>query len=244
MARDRPRLLVVDVAASGRDDPAFQAVLDALSERVVATAALVGLDAVRVPAAETGPEALLAALADSDAVVLTGGEDVDPACYGGDDEHEGRGRTFPEADAAQVALVLEAVRTRTPLVGLCRGMQLVNVALGGDLVQHLTGHVRPGDPRRSMVDHDVALDPDSDTARVLGTTDPVVRSSHHQAVARPGTGLRVVGRAPDGTAEALEHESAPLWCVQWHPEDEGARGDGLAALLRAARDATRAPGRA
>ena len=237
-----PLLLVVDVAHAGRDDAAFDAVLDRLSARVARAGEEAGFRVRRVDAAATGPEALVASLGHADAVVLTGGEDVDPALYGGDPDHPHAGRAVRAADDAQVALVVEAVRTRTPLVGICRGLQLVDVALGGDLVQHLDGHVRPGDPRASMVDHDVELVAGSRVAEALGGTAFTVRSSHHQAVGRLGAGLRVVGRAPDGTVEAVEHEDAPLWAVQWHPEDEGDRGDGLVSLLRAARAAVRGHG--
>jgi putative glutamine amidotransferase len=124
-----------------------------------------------------------------------------------------------------------------PLVGICRGMQLVNVALGGDLVQHLPGdaHVRTGASDDSMVDHDVRLDPASDLAARLRGDAFDVRSSHHQAVARLGAGLAAVAWADDGTVEAVEHREAPLWCVQWHPEDSRAQGDVLTGLLEAAR---------
>ncbi|OUD81157.1 putative glutamine amidotransferase [Clavibacter michiganensis subsp. michiganensis] len=88
-----------------------------------------------------------------------------------------------------------------------------------------------------MRDHDVRVVAGSRLARVLGSTDVVVRSAHHQAVDRPGTGLRVVAVAPDGVPEAVEHESAPVIGVQWHPEDPGAARDQLPALLDALADA-------
>ncbi|NIJ04453.1 gamma-glutamyl-gamma-aminobutyrate hydrolase family protein [Frigoribacterium faeni] len=194
-----------------------------------------------MPAAQLPQDELDARLAAADAVVVTGGEDVDPSFYGGDADDPHLGQTFPAADRAQVALVRQAVAGNTPLVGICRGMQLVNVALGGDLVQHLHegGHVGD-DPADSMVDHRVAVEPDSRLARALGATELDVRSSHHQAVGRVGTGLRVVARADDGTVEAVEHEEAPVWCVQWHPEDAGSRGTVLTDLLEAALAARRA----
>ena len=242
------RLLVVDVADGGRDAPAFEAELKRLTASVVAAAEAVGLVVDRVAAEQAGDDELGRRLAAADAVVMTGGEDVDPSTYGGDVAYPHGGQTFPDADRAQIALVRAAVAARVPLVGICRGMQLVNVALGGDLVQHLDGHVA-ADVDDSMVDHVVSVADDSSLADVLGATTLDVRSSHHQAVARPGRGLRVVAWAEDGTAEAMEHEEAPLWCVQWHPEDAGSRGTVLTDLLVAARDAAgarvdpvRAPG--
>jgi putative glutamine amidotransferase len=230
-----PVLLVVDVADGGRDDPAFEAELQRLTASVVAAATAVGFVVDRVPAAQTPQAELDARLAAADAVIVTGGEDVDPSFYDGDPGEPHLGQTFPAADAAQVALVRRAVDDRTPLVGICRGMQLVNVALGGDLVQHLHGggHVA-SDPADSMVDHRVLVEPGSELARSLGATELDVRSSHHQAVGRLGAGLRVVARADDGTIDAVEHEEAPVWCVQWHPEDAGSRGTVLTDLLEAA----------
>ena len=236
---DARRLLVVDVADGGRDDAAFEAELQRLTASVVVAAEALGLVVDRVAAAQAGDDELGRRLAAADAVVLTGGEDVDPSTYDGDVAEPHGGQTFPDADRAQIALVRAAVAARVPLVGICRGMQLVNVALGGDLVQHLDGHVA-ADVDDSMVDHVVSVADDSSLADVLGATTLDVRSSHHQAVARPGRGLRVVAWAEDGTAEAMEHEEAPLWCVQWHPEDPGSRGTVLTDLLVAARDAARA----
>ncbi|MFZ7088574.1 gamma-glutamyl-gamma-aminobutyrate hydrolase family protein [Curtobacterium sp. RRHDQ10] len=235
----RPLLAVVDVSDGGRHDPAFDAVLVALTARVLAAGERVGFAPVRLAAEQLGAEGLLAAVAGADAVVLTGGEDVAPERYNGALEYEGAGQLFRTADDAQIDLVRHVVAGRIPTVGICRGMQVVNVALGGDLVQHLAdgGHVRGGAPTESMVDHPVRIDERSDLASVLGVTTLTVRSSHHQAVGRLGAGLSAVASAPDGTVEAVEHQDAPLWAVQWHPEDPGAAGDVLERLLAAARDA-------
>lgn len=229
----RPRLLVVDVSDRERADPAYGAELRELSASVVRAAAEAGFDVART-ASDVGP--LTGATDDADVIVLTGGEDVDPALYGGAADYPGREELFTDADHAQAVLVRDAVESGTPLIGICRGMQLINVALGGDLVQHLHdgGHVPEG---AGMLAHEVAIEPDSRLAASLGATRITVQSSHHQAVDRPGRGLRVVARADDGTVEAVEHETAPLWAVQWHPEDAGSRGSVLADLLRAAADA-------
>jgi len=230
-------LLVLDVTDEARDDPAFERELDELTTSVVDAAEQVGFAVRRVPANRL--DDVPAAVAEADAVLVTGGEDVDPRHYGGPVDYPGRGQTFADADRVQFEVVRESVEARVPLIGICRGMQVVDVALGGDLVQHLEhpGHVNADSVEDSMVDHAVRLADDSTLATMLGTTTLVVRSSHHQAVGRLGAGLRAVAWADDGTVEAVEHESAPVWCVQWHPEDRGATGTVLTDLLVAARDA-------
>ena len=240
----RHRLLVVDVADGGRDDPAFERELVRLTAGVRRAAEEVGFVVDRVAAEQTSSDELRRRLAAADAVVVTGGEDVDPQHYDGPADYPHRGQTFPESDRRQIELVQRAVEARTPLIGICRGMQVVAVALGGDLVQHLeSGSHVAASVDDSMVDHEVEVAAGSDLARVLGATRLDVRSSHHQAVARPGRGLRAVAWADDGTVEALEHEEAPVWCVQWHPEDSGSRGTVLTDLLLAAREAVDAAAR-
>lgn len=232
----RPRLLLVDVSDRARSDPAYGAELRELSDSIAAAAARAGFTVRRVVSDEADLEGELAT---SDAVLLAGGEDVDPALYGGPVDYPGRDQIFPEADRAQTGLVRAAVESGTPLIGICRGMQVINVALGGDLVQHLHdgGHVSPGPAGSDMLRHEVRVEGDSQLASIVGATTLTVQSSHHQAVDRPGPGLRVVAQADDGTVEAIEHESAPVWAVQWHPEDRGSRGTVLDDLLVAARDA-------
>lgn len=235
-ADDRPVLLVIDVGDGGRIDPAFEAELQRLTASVLTAASAVGFASERVAAAQTSPARLMQRVDAADAVIVMGGEDVDPRFYEGRSDDPHLGQTFPDADRAQIAAVRRAVATRVPLVGICRGMQLVNVALGGDLVQHLHvgGHVSAAGEPDTMVEHRVEVDANSALAGVLGATVLDVRSSHHQAVDRPGEGLRIVARAGDGTAEALEHEEAPVWCVQWHPEDSTSSGTVLTDLLEAA----------
>lgn len=233
----KPRLLVVDVSDRDRRDPLFGAALRELTASVVRAGEETGFDVVRV--ASDGPS-LTAEFDRAAAVVLTGGEDVDPALYGGAENYPHRDEIFPEADRAQVALVREAVAENVPVIGICRGMQVVNVALGGDLVQHLDGggHVGSGPADADMIAHPVSVEPGSALAGILGATELSVQSSHHQAVGLVGHGLRVVARADDGTVEAVEHESAPVWAVQWHPEDRGSTGTVLVDLLAAARVAS------
>lgn len=234
----QPVLAVVDVSDAGREDPAFSEVLSTLTATVMSAAEQVGFAPVRLAAEQLGEQGLLDAVRDADAVVLTGGEDVDPMHYDGPAVYPGAGQWFAVADTAQLALVRHASEAGLPLLGICRGMQVVNVALGGDLVQHLEGttHVLPGPVESSMSEHPVTLDDGTAIARALGTTSLTVRSSHHQAVGRLGAGLVVVGTAPDGTVEAVEHPTSPILAVQWHPEDAGATGTVLTDLLSALHD--------
>ncbi|MDQ0743659.1 putative glutamine amidotransferase [Clavibacter sp. B3I6] len=235
------RLAVVQVTRSRPEAAAYQALVQGFNMRVAEVAGDAGWQVENLAAEDVGVDALLARTRDADAVVIMGGEDVAPRFYGGPAEYEGRSTHREVADAGQIALVRRAVAEGTPLLGICRGAQIVNVALGGTLQQHIEG---VGEHRNDAVeitavmrDHDVRVAPGSRLAGVLGSTALSVRSAHHQAVDRPGAGLRVVAVAPDGVPEAVEHETAPVIGVQWHPEDAGAARDQLPALLGALADA-------
>jgi putative glutamine amidotransferase len=188
-------------------------------------------------AADQGAESLLARTERADAVLIMGGEDIAPSFYGAADGYEGESRHLEAADAAQIALVLRAIAQETPLLGICRGLQIINVALGGTLVQHLgegTAHKNDGVPIRDiMATHPVELIAGSLISGLLESSTVAVQSAHHQAVDTVGTGLVVTGRAPDGHIEAIEHLTAPVLGVQWHPEDPGAPVGQLAGLLAA-----------
>ncbi|MFD4524639.1 gamma-glutamyl-gamma-aminobutyrate hydrolase family protein [Streptomyces sp. NPDC058470] len=149
-----------------------------------------------------------------DGVVVAGGPDVDPTRYGAERSPR-TGPPAPERDAWELALIEAALASGTPLLGICRGMQLLNVALGGTLVQHLDGHVKDvGVFGR----HDVTPVPGSVYAGLA--PEPVaVPTYHHQAVDRVGAGLLASAHAVDGTVEAIELPG-PGWVlgVQWHPE--------------------------
>jgi putative glutamine amidotransferase len=158
-------------------------------------------------------------------LLLTGGEDVDPKLYGAP-RHPRLGQTNPERDATELAL-LEAARERQlPVLAICRGIQLLNVAYGGTLYQDLpserassTRHDQPND--RTARTHDVTIAAGSRLAAATGTVTMAVNSYHHQAVCRIGAGLRVTATAPDGIVEGVETEDPAWWvvAVQWHPED-------------------------
>lgn len=175
------------------------------------------------------PAALLGRL---DGLVLTGGGDVDPARYG-QAPHEETTQVRDFRDDAEFGLVRAALAGGLPLLGVCRGMQLLNVALGGDLHQHLPDTLGHHDHAPAAGDFGrlpVCALPGSRTAKILGTAPLPVAHYHHQAVDRLGAGLTVTARAEDGTVEAVELEGHPFALgVQWHPEvdDEGALFEAL-----------------
>ena len=158
-------------------------------------------------------------------LVLTGGEDVDPALYG-DRPHPKLGDVHAGRDAFEIAL-LHAARARSlPTLAICRGIQVANVALGGTLVQDLPSEwpgaiAHDGDWARTARVHEIAVLPDARLAYALGATALTVNSFHHQAIARAADGLRVVARAPDGVIEGVEWTADDWWMlgVQWHPEE-------------------------
>lgn len=158
-------------------------------------------------------------------VVLTGGEDVDPTEYGAAASPKSE-PPHHERDKFELTLVRLAHQRRLPTLAICRGIQVVNVALGGTLVQDIgtecpttIDHERSDD--REMRVHEVTIDQDSQLAAAVGGTHIAVNSSHHQALARVADGLRVTARAPDGIIEGAEWERDDWWMlgVQWHPEE-------------------------
>lgn len=158
-----------------------------------------------------------------DAVVLTGGDDPDPALFG-EEPLPGLGRIVPERDRLEVALARRALETGLPLLAICRGLQVMNVALGGDLYQDLGRQVPAArlhfqNAPRNYPFHRVDLDPGTVTAAILATNTLRVNSFHHQAVRTPAPGLVVAARAGDGIIEGLEHPGHRFFLgVQWHPE--------------------------
>lgn len=176
-----------------------------------------------------------------DGLLLPGGADIDPARYG-HTPHHALGPVSGAMDAVQLALADAAIAADLPLLGVCRGMQVLNVASGGTLHQHLPDVVGDEEHRRVPgslgVDneHPVDLEPSSLAAAAAGTAEPRTRSHHHQAVDSVGEGLKVTGRdRRDGVIEAIERP-ASTFClgVQWHPEADP-ESTVIAALVDAAR---------
>jgi putative glutamine amidotransferase len=194
-----------------------------LNEAYVHAVRSAGLIPLVLPPIE--PNALEPVLDSVAGVILTGGEDVDPAEYGAarspktESIHAAR-------DKCELALARVAHERRVPTLAICRGIQVVNVAFGGTLIQDIPSECP------SAIDHDqskaretrlhsVHIDASSRLAAAIGATDISVNSSHHQAIARAAPGLRVTAKAPDGIIEGAEWTADDWWmlAVQWHPEE-------------------------
>ncbi len=160
-----------------------------------------------------------------DGVVLGGGLDVDPARYGRERKPGANVEIDPDRDATDFAAFEKARREEVPVLGICRGMQLVNVALGGTLHQDIPSerpseivHAVPGQhPERR--DHKVVVKPGTRLSKIARADEIDVNSRHHQAVERLAPGTEVAALAPDGLIEAFESASPWLLAVQWHPEN-------------------------
>lgn len=211
-----PRRVVVHHPTDDRpQDPAFQALITTLNDAVRGTVGALGWSAEFIAGDTQAP--------DADLVVVAGGEDVSPELYGGRPGYPGAAGHVPAADRAHLRVIRDAAASGTPLLGICRGLQLINVAFGGTLVQDMCGHRRPGqsDP---FVPTRVTGDPGI-------VPDQPVLCTHHQAIDVLGSGLRVAARAEDGIIEAVVHRGAPVTGVQWHPEHPAVAATQLKALL-------------
>lgn len=185
------------------------------------------------PGGVADPAEVAERLAFVDAVLLPGGGDLDPATYGQEVASDDVYDVDPEQDAFDLAVARWALESGTPLLAVCRGWQVVNVVLGGELEQHMA------QPHRHVV-HDVAVDAGSVLEVIVGATT-AASCYHHQRVSVLGTGLVPVARAADGTVEAAVLEDAKGWflAVQWHPEDTYGTDPAQLALFRALVDAAR-----
>jgi len=158
-------------------------------------------------------------------LVLTGGEDVDPARYG-EKRHEKVRSVNHARDATEAALIKEAKERGTPVLAICRGIQILNVALGGTLVQDIpsqceTKIAHDEESARDSRTHEISVEPGSLIATAVGTEHLTVNSFHHQSVKRVADGMRVTARSPDGIIEGIESTDEDWWvmAVQWHPEE-------------------------
>ncbi|MFC7280757.1 gamma-glutamyl-gamma-aminobutyrate hydrolase family protein [Apilactobacillus apinorum] len=162
-----------------------------------------------------------------DGLIMTGGPDVLPKYYG-EEPIAQIGRTYENRDEFELALVQQAIAMKKPILAICRGLQIVNVAMGGTLYQDLGAQFKPenGSPLLQHEQktigyspvHHITIDENSELAKTFGTR-AFVNSFHHEAAKDVAEGLHVVARADDGTIEAMENDDLTIQCIQWHPEN-------------------------
>jgi putative glutamine amidotransferase len=185
------------------------------------------------------PENAADVVGDLDGLLLAGGDDCDPAAYG-EPRHPTVEPMDPRRQENDLSLARAARELGIPTLGICLGVQVMNVAAGGTLIQHIESDIdhasEPSDRHR----HGVAIDGETRLARILGERELEVNSSHHQAIKDIGQGLRVAAHAPDGIVEGLEDPRHPFYVgVQWHPEDMAGEASASAifgAFVEAARN--------
>ena len=148
-----------------------------------------------------------------DGLLLPGGGDIDPRRYG--QEPISSPRLHPERETAEFSLLEQFFSQKKPILGICLGMQMLNVALGGTLHQQISDHEGSSEGKDSL--HPTVIRPQSVLSQMYGIV-AVVNSCHRQSVARLGSNLSAIQTAPDGTVEAIQHNSLPVLGVQWHPE--------------------------
>ena len=194
------------------------------------------------------PQAVTPEIADQvldriDGLIVTGGRDVDPARYG-QEPHAATDAPQEQRDAWEDALLEAAIRREVPFLGICRGLQVLNVRRGGTLIQHLpdvVGHTRYNAGGGRFTVNTVHVDEDSELGGLLGRDRLAVKSYHHQAIDELGDGLRVTARSEDGVVQAVELDGVPFGVgVQWHPEEDAAEDahlfEGLVAAARRYRE--------
>ncbi|GAB3271895.1 hypothetical protein GCM10027449_07970 [Sinomonas notoginsengisoli] len=262
MSGGAPRIAVTWAITAPSHEPWFHSELATLTANAATGLREAGAEPMVLDAAAGDLPDAVSLNAQFDGVVIMGGGDVDPAVYDGDAAHPTVSGVDRASDDAEARLVRDALASDMPVLGICRGLQIINVALGGTLHEDLPRtapsgaagiHLNHDDPKGPMVLHDVSMEPGTRLAEILGPTARVV-SGHHQAVARVGDGLRVAATAPDGVVEAVEladpsdstgSEGVTPWllAVQWHPEDGQTRAAApgqleaiLAAFVAACRE--------
>ena len=177
------------------------------------------------------PDVLKKMIASIDALIMTGGEDIDPLKYYNEEAIPGQGEIVPERDAFDIAIIKLAAERGIPILGICRGHQLINVAFGGTLYQDMPSQIRTGLLKHRQQapswygTHQVTLEPNSILAKILGTTTIVSNTFHHQAVKDVAPGFVVTGRTSDGVVETMEMKGNPkIYSVQFHPEGPTSKG--------------------
>ena len=163
------------------------------------------------------PERAMALVHGIDGLLVPGGWDVDPPAYGENRQEETANVDLP-LDLTEIALVRAAVEQRVPVFGICRGQQVINVALGGSLRQHIDGHDMHGHPR-DLLAHPIEIVPGSELSKVTTAGSLMVNSLHHQSVKDVAPGLHITAASPDGIVEGIESADGMIVAVQCHPEE-------------------------
>lgn len=208
--------------------------------------ALAGGAPVLIPL-ELGPQGWRSIYGRLDGILFPGGVDVDPQHYG-EAPHPCLGQVISELDEAELVLAQWALQDRLPTLGICRGIQLLNVAAGGTLYQDISAQLAgvlnhrcsPPEYPRGYRAHEVSIERGSRLHMVLGATRAQVNSHHHQAVKDVASGFRVTARSPDGVVEAIEMDGECFVVgVQWHPESMAADDEQMLSLFAAFVQASR-----
>jgi putative glutamine amidotransferase len=220
-----------------------------MSNRYVHVLAEVGAIPWLIPLLPNDTETLRAIYDRLDGLFLTGGVDVDPSNYG-EVKSAVCGRTDADRDAVEIQMVKWTIEDKKPLLAVCRGLQVLNVSLGGTLFQDLGEHYSralkhdhfpkaDGTPTRDYLSHAVKIDPNSRLAHYLGADFAPVNSMHHQGIKRLGAGLVANAWAPDGLIEGIERPDGQfLVAVQWHPEELTNSDAGMKRLFTAFMEAS------
>jgi putative glutamine amidotransferase len=194
-----------------------------------------------IPLIPHDPDTLQEIFSRLDGVFITGGVDVDPSCYR-EEKTCLCGRTDPDRDAVEISLLRHALAERLPVLAVCRGIQILNVACGGTLYQDVTAQVpaalkhdyfpTPERPSRKYLAHDITVRPGTRLRRIIGDAVVPVNSMHHQAIKALAPNLAATAYAPDGIIEGVEGtDSQYLVAVQWHPEELTETQPGMANLF-------------
>src|ERR1043166_192822 len=215
----KPALVALTATAEQAGDSQRVRVNQAYTDAIVAA----GLIPIVIP--PVPPEHAAAILDSVGGLVLTGGEECDPSCFGAD-RHPETGTANDARDQCELALAREAAARRLPTLAICRGVQVLNVALGGTLIQDLPSEVgssvdHDAEGRRHLRLHSVDVSGGSRLGAIVGDRSISTNSFHHQAVDQVGAGLCVVAKSADGVIEGVECSDRGWWAigVQWHPEE-------------------------
>jgi putative glutamine amidotransferase len=212
--------IVAVTATSEPDNPTGRVRVNQAYTDAIAKLGMIPLVVPPMAASQAGPILDLV-----DGLFLTGGEDIDPSQFGAE-KHPQTGDPNVHRDEIELALTREAARRKIPTLAVCRGVQVLNVALGGTLVQDIpsergTSIDHDAESKRSIRVHPVEVTAGSRLAGIISETSIATNSFHHQSADRVGAGLIAVAKSPDGVIEALECSDRGWWAigVQWHPEE-------------------------